>query len=56
MSDNESLTKQRDQWMRNYYRISHEYDRLQRIAGMYFIATFILSAVVGSLAVVLGSR
>jgi hypothetical protein len=33
MSDNESLTKQRDQWMKNYQRVSHDYDRVLRTAG-----------------------
>ena len=27
------LIKQRTQWMKNYYRVSREYDRLQRLTG-----------------------
>jgi hypothetical protein len=33
MSDIESLTKQRDQWMKNYHGVSHDYDRVLRTAG-----------------------
>jgi hypothetical protein len=33
MSDYESILKQRDQWMKNYHVVSHDYDRVLRTAG-----------------------
>jgi predicted ATPase with chaperone activity len=33
MSDIESLTMQRDGWMKNYYLVSRDYDRVLRTAG-----------------------
>jgi hypothetical protein len=49
MSDNESLIKQRDQWMKNYHRVSHEYTRVLRTAGALAGCVFGLLVVIAAI-------